>query len=94
MKIPKGYRGIVISSTDRIVPKETPADDDEDAEETPEVKIMEEQAEFGDLMVWGHEALPDDMADPYVRGVEEWVAFAEQVCSSGPMCEVMHVDDV
>jgi hypothetical protein len=65
------------------LPKETPAEDDEDAEEVPEVKVMEEQSEFGDMIVWGHEALPDDMADPYVRGVEEWVAFAEQVCWVG-----------
>jgi ribonuclease H2 subunit C len=80
LKIPKGYRGIVISSTDRILPKETQAEDDEDAEEVPEVKIMEEQSEFEDIMVWGHEALPDDTTDPYMRGVQEWIAFADQVC--------------
>ncbi|TVY65613.1 Uncharacterized protein LSUE1_G006232 [Lachnellula suecica] len=83
LKIPKGYRGIVVSSTDRILPKAAPAEDDEDAEEGPEVKVMEEQSEFEDMMVWGHEALPDDMADPYVRGVEEWIAFAEQVNCAG-----------
>jgi len=92
LKIPKGYRGVVVSSTDRILPKETPAGDDEDTEDVPEVKVMEEQAEFGDLMVWGHEALPDDMADPYVRGVDEWVAFAEQVCCHQFYGEIMDVD--
>jgi ribonuclease H2 subunit C len=80
LKIPKGYRGIVILSTDRILPKETPAEDDEDAEEVPEVKVMEEQSEFEDIMVWGHEVLPDDTTDPYMRGVQEWIAFADQVC--------------
>jgi len=79
LKIPKGYRGVVISSTDQIFPKETPVDDDEDAEEVPEVKIMEEQSEFEDIMVWGHEALPDDTMDPYMRGVQEWITFADQV---------------
>lgn len=75
----------MVSSTDRILPKEVPAQgvitDEEDAEEVPEVKIMEEQATFDQVIVWGHETLPDETADPYVRGMEEWIAFAEHVCS-------------
>ncbi|TVY25482.1 Uncharacterized protein LHYA1_G005726 [Lachnellula hyalina] len=77
LKMPKGYRGIVVSSTDRILPAD--GDGDGEGEESPEVKVMEEQAGFRELMIWGHEALPDGLADPYVRGVEEWVAFAEQI---------------
>lgn len=83
LKVPKGYRGVVISSTDRILPKsaQDPAEDEGESEEVPEVMVMEEQSEFEDIMVWGHEALPDDTADPYVKGLEEWIAFAEQVCN-------------
>lgn len=83
MKLPAGYKGIVVSSTERILPKKiTPEiEDEEDTEEAPEVKIMEEQASFDEIMLWGHEALPDEMADPYVRGVEEWIGFAEQIHS-------------
>jgi ribonuclease H2 subunit C len=83
LKVPKGYRGVVLSSTDRILPKESSSvmvEDDQDTEETPEVKVMEEQSEFDDIMVWGHEALPEDAADPYVRGMEEWIVFAREVC--------------
>jgi ribonuclease H2 subunit C len=83
LKVPKGYRGVVLSLTDQILPKESPsvmAEDDQDAEETPEVKVMEEQSEFDNIMVWGHEALPEDTTDPYVRGMEEWIAFAREVC--------------
>jgi ribonuclease H2 subunit C len=81
VKILKGYRGVVVSSTDRILPKSKSAvEDEEEDEDEPDVKIMEEQSEFDDIMLWGHEALPDDNADPYVRGMEEWIAFAEQVC--------------
>ena len=84
LKVPKGYRGIVVTSTDRILPKEVSAqesiEDEEGVEEEPEVKVMEEQAMFDEIMVWGHEALPDETADQYVRGMEEWIAFAEQVC--------------
>ena len=72
----------MLSSTDRILlkPAQDLAEDEEDAEEVPEVKVMEEQSQFDEIMVWGHEALPDDSADPYVKGLEQWIAFAEQVC--------------
>lgn len=71
----------MVSSTDRILPKSKPAvEDDGEAEEEADVKVMEEQSEFDHVILWGHEALPDEVADPYVRGMEEWIALAEQVC--------------
>jgi ribonuclease H2 subunit C len=82
LKLPAGYKGMVVSSTERVLPKASASSqqgDEEDAEEAPEVKAMEEQADFDEIMVWGHEALPDETMDPYVRGVDEWIAFAEQV---------------
>ncbi|KAN0096169.1 ribonuclease H1 small subunit [Hyaloscypha variabilis] len=83
LKVPKGYRGVVVSSTERILPKSKPAtEDDEEAEEEADVKIMEEQSEFDHIMLWGHEALPDEVADPYVRAMEEWIALAEQIHST------------
>ena len=80
--MPKGYRGLVLSQTDRTLSKPQPTntiEEDEDFEEVSDVKIVEEQSEFSEIMIWGHEALPDEMADPYIRGVEEWIAFAETV---------------
>lgn len=50
----------------------------------PEVQVgggMEIQAEFEEVVVWGHEHLADAGGDAYVRGVEEWVGFAERVHS-------------
>jgi hypothetical protein len=44
---------------------------------------MEEQSDFDHIMLWGHEALPDEVTDPYVRGIEEWIALAGQVCFPG-----------
>jgi ribonuclease H2 subunit C len=82
LKVPKGYRGAVLLGTDRVLPKGGAGDkveDDEDAEEEPETKIMEEQSEFEDIMIWGHESLPEEGADPYMKGIEEWIAFADQV---------------
>jgi ribonuclease H2 subunit C len=83
--VPKGYRGVVVSITGRILPTSTPtAEDDEVVEiEEADVKVMEEQSDFDHIMLWGHETLPDEVTDPYVRGIE-WIALAEQVCFPGP----------
>lgn len=81
VKVPEGYRGVVLSSTDRILPKSaSQTEDDEGAEEEPEVKVMEEQSDFDEIMIWGHEAVPEDAADPYVKGMDEWIGLSQQVC--------------
>jgi ribonuclease H2 subunit C len=80
LKIPVGYKGVVLSATNDVLPNKelAKAETEEDEEEKPEVKIMEEQSAFDEIMVWGHEAVMDE-SDPYVRGLEEWIGFAEQV---------------
>lgn len=82
MKIPAGYKGVVLSASDNILPKKTPAkaEMEDEEEEEREVKVMEEQSTFDEIMVWGHETMMDE-SDPYVRGLEEWIGFAEQVCA-------------
>lgn len=40
--------------------------------------MLEAQGTFDELMVWGHEILPA-ADDTFVKGVEEWVRFAETV---------------
>ncbi|KAH0547695.1 hypothetical protein FGG08_000184 [Glutinoglossum americanum] len=98
VQVPAGYRGVVMSSTDKLLPPknncdkpprdfamlhdERSVDDDEQPEE---IGIIEEQASFEEIVTWGHEALPDPSTDPYVKGVEEWVAFAEQINSFPPL---------
>ena len=51
---------------------------DEEEDEVEEVKVMEQKAVFDEMVVWGHEVLPED-GDEYVKGVEEWIALAEAV---------------
>jgi len=86
VKIPEGYKGVILSSTDQKLTKEPQTSEGEEEldenEQSEDIGILEEQAEFDVVMVWGHEALPDESTDPYVRGVEQWIAFAEQVGSS------------
>ncbi|EKV04487.1 Ribonuclease H2, subunit C [Penicillium digitatum] len=78
--LPDGYRGVIATHTDRVLPATQRADDGgaEEAEAEPEepVKIMEMQGTFDEFVVWGHEALPA-ADDTFVKGVEEWLQFAD-----------------
>lgn len=82
------YIGVVATPTDRVLPATQRAESDgaEDVEAEPEepVKIMEMQSTFDEFVVWGHEALPA-ADDTFVKGVEEWLQFADAVCFSPPI---------
>jgi ribonuclease H2 subunit C len=59
-------------------------DDDDDEEEMeqdrPEEVMMAEQVgEFDEVVVWGHGGTVDGESDMFVRGVREWVGFAESM---------------
>jgi ribonuclease H2 subunit C len=53
--------------------------DDHEAEAEEPVKILETEGTFDEIVVWGHEALPA-ADDTFVKGVEEWLQFADAVC--------------
>ncbi|KAJ5653628.1 hypothetical protein N7490_000631 [Penicillium lividum] len=77
--IPEGYQGIVAVSTDRVLPQTDKGGEDvEILENGPEepVKILETQGTFDEMIVWQHEMLPA-ADDTFVKGVEEWIRFAE-----------------
>ena len=94
LALPEGYTGMVLNKTDALLPKPRPTaeqlramEEDDDAmdvdagtvDEGVEVKMLECQGTFDEVVVWGHEMLPDG-EDVYVKGVEEWIGFAEAVC--------------
>jgi ribonuclease H2 subunit C len=33
---------------------------------------------FDDMVVWGHDRVPDS-DDTFVKGIEEWISFAEAI---------------
>lgn len=80
VKLPEGHRGVVAVASAAEEPSR-PAEDagviDLDAE-TPQGSLQV-QAEFDEMVVWGHETTADASADPYLRGAEEWLALAEKV---------------
>jgi len=87
VKLPEGYRGVVAErQTPKNQPDEQPRPDDDpdvidvDAEDQVELGVIETKGEFDEMVVWDHEAAADTGADLYVRGVEEWLDVAEQVC--------------
>ncbi|KAI0972807.1 ribonuclease H2, subunit C [Xylaria arbuscula] len=91
LKLPEGYYGVVVEKTDAkpqtSSAEQEPADEDIDVIENPEDQLevgeMRGKAAFDELMIWGHESTSDSTADPYVRGMEEWIAFAEEIHSTG-----------
>ncbi|KAH9827952.1 ribonuclease H1 small subunit [Teratosphaeria destructans] len=98
VKLPEGYTGVVLQKTEKsLESKRTTApalpvpeieqEDEEDeyamkdGGEDEEVKLMEQQGTFDEVVCWGHEAEPED-EDEYVKGIDEWIAFAKAVCCS------------
>ncbi|KAB2569303.1 Ribonuclease H2 subunit C [Lasiodiplodia theobromae] len=83
LQLPDGYRGSVLSSTNKVLPQSegdrgTEAEEDEE-DERIEVRLMEEVGEFDEVVVWGHEVVPDETEDAYSKGISEWISFAEAI---------------
>ncbi|RWQ94715.1 putative ribonuclease H2 subunit C [Paecilomyces variotii] len=81
--IPEGYKGVVAMPTDRVLHPKTNRkaelqNGEQDEEREEPVKVLETQATFDEFVVWGHEIMPA-ADDPFVKGVEEWIKFAEAV---------------
>jgi ribonuclease H2 subunit C len=48
-----------------------------------DVKVAEKLGEFEEMVVWGHGESVDEGRDAFVRGVREWVNFAEAMHGDG-----------
>ena len=82
MPLPPNYTGVVLNITDKELPDslqgENGADEEgEEDEAKVEIKVAEQIGVFDEMMVWKHGSVVDEKADIYVRGVEEWIGFAE-----------------
>lgn len=83
LKVPEGYRGVVVDKTEPPEPRAPRPDEPEvvdlDAEDEMPLGTLDTKAEFDEIVIWGHESMADTSSDPYVRGVEEWMKVAEKV---------------
>lgn len=86
----KSVTGAVLEKTSEVVvpvkpslplsPREEEEEEDFGEDEPEEeVKVMQELASFDHITVWGHEVVPGDADNPYLKGIEEWMAFAKAV---------------
>jgi ribonuclease H2 subunit C len=42
-----------------------------------EVKVAEQIGEFDEVVVWGHGGQVEEGQDLFIRGMKEWIGFAE-----------------
>ncbi|CAD6503526.1 BgTH12-03188 [Blumeria graminis f. sp. triticale] len=79
--IPKNYRGVVLSKSDQDLPETMPTEEniEEEANHSMSTECLEEKQEFEDIVVWGHETLPDESSDPYLRGINDWIALTKLI---------------
>lgn len=96
LPLPDNYTGTVLHVTDKQLPQsparaqqprevdddEQGADDDEEMEGV-QVIIAEQIGEFDEVVVWEHGGPVDEAQDGFVRGIMEWIGWAES----------MHVDE-
>ena len=82
--MPEGYTGVVIQlpekeqeveSVKKAFRNEEESEEEEQVEQTEARKV----AEFDEIMIWEHGQMPDASSDPYMKGMEEWIAFAQTV---------------
>ncbi|EME40791.1 hypothetical protein DOTSEDRAFT_27397 [Dothistroma septosporum NZE10] len=85
VRLPAKYTGMVLQKMEKVLPQPPRLaeedDEDEDEEQPVEVKTMEAIGNFDEVAVWGHEMLPQEREDVYVKGLQEWIGFAEAMHS-------------
>ncbi|CCU75349.1 unnamed protein product [Blumeria hordei] len=81
INIPKNYRGVVLSKSDQDLPEKMPPIEkiEEEADHSMSTQYLEETQEFEDIVVWGHETLPHESSDPYLRGINDWISLAKLI---------------
>ncbi|KAI1000295.1 hypothetical protein K3495_g7901 [Podosphaera aphanis] len=80
LRVPHGYRGVVALKTEKALSAGVGAGVEDEGVKS-EIQILQEQSEFDDIMVWGHEVLPDETTDQFVLGIDEWIPFSQQIHS-------------
>ncbi|KAF2240054.1 hypothetical protein EV356DRAFT_527895 [Viridothelium virens] len=88
VKLPHDYQGALLTKTEKLVPTQQPhnppmdvdeLEQDEDDDLPDQAKIAEASRPFDKIVVWGHDSLPDPATNPHIRGIEEWISFAEKM---------------
>jgi ribonuclease H2 subunit C len=96
LPLPENYTGAILHVTDKQLPPQrkqqqhVDGEEDEEAEEESmpvDVAIAEQVGEFEEVVIWGHGGEVDASQDMFIRGVTEWVGFAESMHCDGSDCD-------
>ncbi|KAK4140842.1 ribonuclease H2 non-catalytic subunit-domain-containing protein [Dichotomopilus funicola] len=84
VNLPPDYRGIVAVTSAAAAPKDgEPEVIDLEAPDSDNIGLpqgtLQTQAEFDEMVVWGHETAVDAAGDAYLRGVGEWLELAGKI---------------
>ena len=86
VKIPDGYQGVAIKEDEDLKISDRSnqrnpyhsEEEEEGRDDLDGMKTLNQVAKFDEIVVWGHEVAVDG-EDGFVKGVAEWINFAEAV---------------
>ncbi|KAL2039928.1 hypothetical protein N7G274_007331 [Stereocaulon virgatum] len=87
VKVPTGYKGVIVKEakkedTGKDTEKKDVRDGRDNEEEAEEFSMLQDLGSFDKVMLWGHESIVES-EDPFVKGMEEWIGFAEAMHRPG-----------
>ena len=85
-----GKEKIAAQNTENGGVKGEEGEEGEEVEE--EITVLKEVGSFDKMLIWNHESMVDG-DDTFVKGLSEWVGFAEAVSHMFETCEYIHVND-
>ena len=82
VKVPEGYKGFIVKKSgekhEQKVAKQQAEDEEEDEFDEDQVETISAIGSFDEITLWGHDTgVPED--DSFVKGIGEWISFAETV---------------
>ena len=95
MDVPKGYRGVIVQEAgkEKIAVQDMnigDLDGEEGEEEQEEVTVLNEVGLFDKVVIWNHESVVDG-DDAFVKGLGEWIGFAQAVSRVFPAGSQKHM---
>ncbi|CAD6573079.1 MAG: hypothetical protein ASARMPREDX12_005805 [Alectoria sarmentosa] len=85
--VPQGYRGVIVKEagtegTAFHTSGKRDLEGEEGEEEREEVIVLNEVGSFEKVVIWNHESMVDG-DDDFVKGLKEWIGFAEAMHAAG-----------
>ena len=100
VKVAQGYRGVIVKESGK---EKIAFQKGEDGryeregegrleEEQEDMTVLNEIGSFDNLLIWNHESIINE-DDAFVKGLNEWISFAEAVSHAFPVHRRRYVHD-